>query len=121
MKEFDPILNHPDKVNIVNQRQVDYEKKFLGSTVRHKGHKFYEINCTTGDIVEAEFKEDKIAIVPKICLITGAEEGTTSVLIKEVDCKENCLYIGALNLQSAKQKYLKWLIESKGEKIKSEQ
>jgi len=119
MKEFEPIKEQSDKIKIVNQRQVDYEKRFIGSTKRYNGHTFYEINCTTGVIAQAEFKEEKILLTPNINILTGEENGTDSILVKEVDCKENCIYIAALNKVSARKKYLKWLLASKHEKIKS--
>ena len=118
MKQFDPIQPLPEKTTIVNQKQVDYEKKHLGTTRRYNGHIVFEINCTTGEISEAEFKEEKVVLVPETCLYTGATTGNTSVMVKDIDCKENCLYISALNKKSAQKKYFKWLIESKAEQIR---
>lgn len=111
MKHFEDILPKPDQIAIVDQKQVDYEKKFLGTTKKHPGHTFWEINCSTGEIVPAEFLDPKIVVVPKICLITGAHTGTETTIRQEVNCKENCLYIAALNKKSAGKKYLNWLIE----------
>lgn len=119
MKDFDNIPPTAEKITIVNQRQVEHEKQFLGSTTLHKGHTFYEIDCSSGRISEAEYKEEKILLVEEKCLLTGSVTGTTNRVVKEIDCKENCLYVGALNLKSAKKKYFKWLLDSKAEQIKS--
>lgn len=118
MKDFDPIKQLPDKTNIVNQRQVDYEKKFLGTTVRHRGHIMYEIDCSSGEVSEAEYAEERAVIVPHINIITKQQTGIDTHFVKDIITKENCLYVSALNIKSAKKKYFKWLIESKAQKIK---
>lgn len=120
MKQLEKIVLTPEKINIVNQRQVEYEKKFLGTTKRNNGHTFFEINCSTGEIKEAEYDEEKLVLVDNKCLLTGAVIGTSSLAVRDIVCKENCLYIAALNKQSAKKKYFKWLIESKLQKLSNE-
>jgi hypothetical protein len=117
MKELENIKS--DKVKIVDQRQVEQEKQFLVTVVRHNGHTMWEINCTTGEIKPAEYKEEKIVLVERRDLNYNTVVGTDSLRVKDVVCKENCLYIPALNIKSVKKKYLKWLIEQKGEKIQS--
>jgi hypothetical protein len=112
MKELQPDIPHPEKVSIVNQRQVDYEKKFLGSTKLYAGHKFFEINCDTGEITEAQYDEEKSVLKNTRCLITNAITGSTTIKVKEVITKENHLYIGALNKKSAHKKYLDWFVNN---------
>ncbi len=112
MKEFDPILNKPDKIEIVNQKQVEYKRELLGSTVRHKGHTMYEIDCSTGEIKEAEYEDEKVIFVPMKDLITGIVKGSSQLVVRDILCRENCLYIGALNLKSVRKKYMKWVVEN---------
>ncbi len=113
MKEFNPILEKGDKVKIANERKVEYEKKLLGTTQRHKGHTMWEINCGTGTIVPAEYDEERIEFVPNIDLITGEQRGTTPKAIRDIICKENCVYISSLNKKTAVKKYLLFLIDKK--------
>jgi hypothetical protein len=112
MKDFDPIKHNPDQVKIVNEAKVAYEKKFIGTTRRYNGHKFFEINCATGEIKEAEFEDEKVVIVPNVNLITGEVNGSTNVVKRDISCNENCLYIAALNLKSARKKYFDYILRS---------
>lgn len=119
MKELQPDIPKPEKVSIVNQRQVDYEKKFLGSTKLYNGHTFYEINCDTGEITEAEYAEEKVILKNTRCLVTNAITGSTTAKVKEIITKENHLYIGALNKKSAHKKYIDWFVKNSIQKRKN--
>lgn len=119
MKQFDDILPKPDKINIVDQRQVEYEKKFLGSTVRHNGHTMYEIDCSTGEITEAEYEEENIVMVENKNLITDETMTPSAKIVRDIKCKENCVYIASLNKKTAQKKYANWLIGTAIQKKKN--
>lgn len=112
MKEFDPILSQSDKTKIVNEKQVDYQKKLLGTTNRYNGHIVFEINCNNGEIKEAEFENERVEFVPNRCLLTGAIIGNSPIKKMDIICRENCLYISALNKKSALKKFFKHIAET---------
>lgn len=111
MKEFDPQLPSSEKTQIINQKQ--FEKKGLfTSTARYRGHTMYEFNCTTGELKEAEFKAEKIVIVPQRDIIYGGVVRMVEKVVRDVDCKENCLYLAALNKKNAKEKFAKYIAQN---------
>lgn len=120
MKDLEKI-QRPDKVEIVNERQVEYQKILFDSITKHKGHTMYEVDCTTGEIREAEYNNERVVLVENRCLLTGAVIGTSPKTVRDINSKPNCLYIPALNKKSARKKYAKWLFEKMMEKISESQ
>ena len=72
----------------------------------------WEINCSTGEVNEAEYKNERIVFIPDRDLMTGAIIGTIPETVRDIDSKCNCIYIGALNKNSAKKKFLKHLMKN---------
>lgn len=75
----------------------------------HRGHHVFELNISTGIIVEAEFSEEKNVLVPKYDLLTGKEIGVDSRIVRDVIEKENCIYCTALNFYNADKRFHKML------------
>lgn len=97
MKRVDQItLDEQDKVEAISQIPDETQRLFT-SIIPYKGHTLFEISCTSGEIIPAQY-EDVIA-----------EYG--GKVRKRVIVKENCLYISCLNKKSAAKKYLNWLAE----------
>ncbi len=101
MKELLP-ENNPEKIEIHSLKEIDKEQKLVGRIVPYKGHTLFEINCTTGDITEAEYKLDAVKY-------ENVVKGDLQK-IRKVITKENCLYISCLNKKTAKKKFIKYLI-----------
>jgi hypothetical protein len=109
MKQFDNIVPSPEQIKIVNQRQVEDEKKLYHSTSMHNGHTMYEIDCSSGEIREATYKTERIEFVPEIDIVTMRPTGKQlPKTVRDINCKDNCVYIAALNKKSANKKYIKW-------------
>jgi len=111
-------LNQPikDKVNIVDQRQV--EKQTLVGTLRPKpGHKCYQLDLSTKEITEAEYREvnveltkETVSILPGVEVINRKTDKKIGVTLnagvkKELVVKPNCLYTVALNPKNADKKF----------------
>lgn len=95
MKKVDQIiLDEQDKVEAVSQIP-DETQKLFASIVPYKGHTLFEINCTTGEIVPAEYED-----------VTADFDGKVR---RKVIVKDNSLYISCLNKKSAAKKYFNWL------------
>ena len=96
MKVEQVIQDSPDKLQVVQQVPVRTET-MVDSITPHKGHTLFEIDCSTGNIVAANFEE-----------IDGLFSGGVR---KKVIVKENCLYISCLNKKSALKKYTVWVTD----------
>ncbi len=103
MKELLP-ENNPEKIEIHSQKEIDKEQKLVGRIIPYKGHTLFEINCSTGDIKEAEYKLDAVKY-------DNAVNGSIQK-VRKVITKENCLYISCLNKKTAKKKFIKYLIDN---------
>lgn len=101
-----------DKTEIHAQKEIEKHKQLFTSTVLHKGHTMWEIDCMTGEIREAQYKEEKVVFVSKVDLLTNARDGVVPKVVKDIDCKPNCLYIGALNKKSAQKKFKEYLLQN---------
>ena len=97
MKPDRVILEETDKLQ-VEQTIPDESQKLIASVSPYKGHTLFEINCTTGTITPAKYKEVNASFQ------TGAVK-------KKIIVNPNCLYISCLNKKSAAKKYLNWVIE----------
>ena len=117
MKEFDPIALSKDQITIFNQREIEKHKKLFTSQQLYNGHKMWEVNCSTGEINEAKYINERVEFVDIYDLteavIASAKGrkltpiGKKEVAKKDIQCNENCLYVGALNIKSVKKKLLK--------------
>lgn len=58
--KFDNTPPLPDKVEVHAQKEIEKQKVLFASVTKNKGHTMYEINCETGEITEAKFKEGRI-------------------------------------------------------------
>jgi hypothetical protein len=86
-------------VNTINQNQ-EKKRVHIGSIRPHKGHTLFEINYKTGEIKKAEFKKQVLNIGEAI------HKGVDFVSKKkEIEIKENCVYISALNKENAIKKF----------------
>lgn len=87
---------------IVNKDQPPL--KLIARLRPHQGHRCFEYDKATGNIVEAEYK-----------IASNAEE-MNNVFIptkKVVITKENCLYCMSLNKKNAKRRFTKMITELK--------
>lgn len=94
MKEIESHLK--DKMQVEEVVPVRSEKKFIGSVVPKRGHKCFEYNLKTGEVLEAEF-ESKDAFFP----VEGEKEINGR---KTIVRKEGCAYVTALNKKNAIKK-----------------
>lgn len=91
---------------VKKKKQVEY--KYESSIRPHRGHKLFEINIKTFEINEAKYIENKtISWQEAQMLLNGTSE-------KEVVIEKHCVYISALNKESA----LKRLKEDRGSAVK---
>ena len=97
--------DNPDKLQVV--QQVPIKTETLMDSIRpFKGHTLFEIDCSTGNIVAAEYEQ-----------IDGLFSG--GGVRKKVIIKENCLYISCLNKKSALKKYTAWITDRLMSNIKT--
>lgn len=101
MKDLFPDLNQ-ENIEVHSQKEIDKEQKLVSRIVQYKGHTLFEINCTTGEIGEPEYKVDAVDFA-------SAAKGEIRKARKVVT-KENCLYISCLNKKTAKKKFIKYLL-----------
>lgn len=92
MKEIEYLPQ--DKVQIVDQKQIEKKLTYIGSTKIRRGHTLFEINYKEMTIVKAEFVSE---------IVMGTNRSTTKK--KKVNVKPNCIYIGALNKDNAVKKF----------------
>lgn len=88
-----------DRVADERQQQVKFQKKLIGQLKPHPGHKAFEYNLETNCLTVADTKVSHLFgawINPKV---PGKKQ--------EIQVKENCVYLTALNLKNAKKKLVK--------------
>lgn len=93
-----------EKLEVHAQKQIEKQHKLIQQITPFKGHTLYEINCTTGEIVEPEYETEAIDFK---AAANGVIANRRKVIIKD-----NCLYVSCLNKKNAKKKYLHWLLQS---------
>lgn len=98
------ILDPQDKTELHAQKEIEKQKKLVGRITPHRGHTLFEINCTTGEITEAEYEVEAIDF-------KAAANGQMAKT-KKVITKENCLYISCLNKTNAKKKFLNYVMQN---------
>mgnify|MGYP001618164494 CR=1 FL=1 len=84
-----------DKIEIVDQQQVAKKVQFIGRIMPQSGHKTFEYNTITNELVFATIEP------------TGETSYHMKVLVvhKRINNKPDCLYFTALNFKNA-EKYL---------------
>lgn len=92
MKEIEQLPQ--DKVQIVNQKEIEKKLIYIGSTRIRKGHTLFEINHKEMTIEKAEYISEGVI---------GADKKAHKK--KKVNVKPNCIYIGALNKDNAVKKF----------------
>ena len=101
----------PEEIKVHAQKQIEKQHKLIQSLTPYKGHTLFEINCTTGEIVEPEYEVEAIDFI-------AAAKGNIAKR-RKVIIKENCLYVSCLNKTNARKKYLDWVFKNiKEQKIK---
>lgn len=104
MSKFEKVLK--DKVEIVNQKQAESQRVLVGSLQPQKNHILFEYDMTTNKMRRAEFKKNLEVN------FNSALDGDYS-LNKQVDIKDGCFYIPALNEKNAWKKLEKRLKDVK--------
>lgn len=92
MKELEQYFKISDSTEIV--KPIKKEDKLIGTLKPQRGHKCFEINAITSEVLEAEFFEDFVS------MFSSSYERR-----KKLKIKENCIYITALNKANAFKKY----------------
>lgn len=95
MKELEQYFKISDSTEIV--KPIKREDKLIGALKPQRGHKCFEINTITNEVLEAEFFEDIVS------MFSNSYERK-----KKLKIKENCIYITALNKTNALKKYTIW-------------
>jgi hypothetical protein len=93
MKELEQYIKIAEEINPV--KPIKKQLKKIGSINPQRGHKCFEINKLTSEIIEAEYFDGYITMISNI----NYEKK------KKLKIKENCFYITALNKQNALKKY----------------
>lgn len=88
------------KIEFVKQVEVESQRILVGELKPEKGHTLFEINLKTNEIGRAEFKTKGDVNFEQ------AVKGDLSNN-KEVDIKEDCFYVSALNEKNAWKKLKK--------------
>lgn len=96
--------DNPDRLQVVQQAPIKTET-VVDSIRPFRGHTLFEIDCSTGNILAAEYEE-----------INATIHGGTK---KKIIIKENCLYISCLNKKAALKKYTTWMADRLMSNIKN--
>ena len=89
-----------DKIEILKQTQIEKKRTLIRTIRPKKNHTLFEFDLNKKEVRRAEF------IVEKEISFESAMRGETTQK-KEVDGKEGCIYISALNLNNAWKKFYK--------------
>lgn len=108
MKELEN--NLVDKVEVIAEQKKQLQ--LLGSTHKHPGHNVFEMVVKTGEINVAKIEDQPNAFNPL---------DKTAPRRKKVVINEGCLYVTALNIASAKKKFVKHFNKQINEYLKDNQ
>ena len=102
MRELDKHDRETDKQSIELQQQKQQEKEltFLNRQTPKKGHRVFEINTKTLQVVQAEYVEDKV-----IHWHQAIKEMYTGQIKKTIVVNKSCVYISALNSENALDRF----------------
>jgi hypothetical protein len=94
-------LQKKQKDKIENVKQVSIEKKeqLIGRNIPHNGHKLFEYNKDTKEIILAKIKDvpKKYPTILKTNNINFFAKHRGLQTTGKVEIKQNCIYISALN------------------------
>jgi hypothetical protein len=85
-----------DKVELPVKKQKEISPHFAGVIQPQKGQKVFEVNEKTGDVTEAEYRQNTTTF------IVGQKLEPPRLIMKP-----NCVYIPAMNVKNAVKKYAK--------------
>lgn len=98
MRELEQHLKDSKKVELNIKKQQEIEYVLQGTIKPKRGHKVWEINEETGEIKEAQYKQDT--------LVYHFNFKHHPYYPEKLIVKSDCVYIPALNADNAKRKYL---------------
>ncbi len=87
-----------DKVLIERQAEINKTRKHVGNLKPHSGHRVWEVNESTLDVKEADFKRKDLVVD----LLKGNHSSKS-----EIEIKEGCFYTSALNKKNALKNFHK--------------
>ena len=99
MKEIEGKV--PDKVEIVDQKQVKKQLAIIGSEKLHPGQRCWELQLSDMTIREAKYEKDALDISQH------DEKNLIQPVRRKIVVREGCMYAVALNQQNAQKKFLK--------------
>ena len=97
-----------DKTEVVNQRQIEKQKKLVSKLKPKPGQTVYELNCKSGVVQPATFKNERVQLVARRNLFTFKKQ-LVQKRVKVIDFKPGFLYVCALNEENAAKKFMKAL------------
>lgn len=86
-----------DKIEIVNQTQIEKQKKLIGQVQLQRGHRLFEVNTNTGEIKEAYYDTKDFVIGKDMKAFKS----------KSLTINNDCIYIGAINKKNVIKKIKK--------------
>ena len=99
-QEFDKVVE--DKIEIVKQTQAESQRVYLGRLKPNRNHIMFELNLETRVLSRAEFRKNETVS------FLDAMVGQVSIN-KEIDIKDGCYYVSAMNEENACKKLAKEL------------
>lgn len=87
-------LKAKDKIEIVNQTQIEKQKRLIGQIQLRRGHRLFEVNTKTGEVKEAYYDTKDFVI--------GKDKKLNKK--KSLNINKDCVYIGALNKKNVYKK-----------------
>lgn len=89
-----------DKIELLKQAEIKRERKLIHTLTPQKNHILFEFDLEKREVRRAEF------VKPKEISFLDAMQGNVK-LKKEVDGKEGCVYVSAMNEKNAWKKFMK--------------
>lgn len=87
-----------DKIEVVKQTQAETQRVYVGTVKPKRNHILYEFDLKNKTVKRAEFRVDKTVSFEQAAKGIASEK-------KEVDGKEGCVYISAMNEKNAWKKF----------------
>jgi hypothetical protein len=107
MKELEK--HEAEKTEIHAVTPVKSEKVKRGELRPKPGQRIFQLELSTGIITQAEFKEEKVVLVPRFCLYTNRQIGVDEKIVRDILEKPGCLYVNATRAEVADKKFHKML------------
>lgn len=98
--QFDDLDINQDKIELVKQTEAETQRVLVAQIRPQKNHILFEFDLINKEVRRAEFTKSKI-VSYEDAMIGGRSER------KEVDGKEGCVYISAMNEKNAWKKFRK--------------